>query len=82
MKTLNIPADNQQSCQQPGIWRRKGLWIALAVAALLAVAASFVGWGAMAKALPYALILACPAMHFFMCRKNKSPQAGDDTASR
>lgn len=82
MKTLDLPTHNQQSCRQPSIWRRKGLWIALAVATLLAVTVSLVGWGGVAKALPYALILACPAMHFFMCRKNKSPQAGDNAASR
>ncbi|MDP3857734.1 MAG: DUF2933 domain-containing protein [Stagnimonas sp.] len=58
------------------------MWIALAVATLLAAAVSFLGWGGMAKALPYALILACPAMHLFMCRNDKSSQARDDAAPR
>lgn len=75
MKTLSVPVHNQQSCPQQSNWRRGGLWIAFAVAMLLAVAVSFVGWGGAAKALPYALILACPAMHLFMCRKDKSSQA-------
>lgn len=82
MNTLSIPVPKSQSCPQQSMWRRKGLWIAFAVVALPAAAVSFFGWGGIAKALPYTLILACPAMHFLMCRNQKPSRAGDGAAPK
>lgn len=83
MNTLPVPAaDKPQSFTPTLSSRRVGLWIAAAVALLLAAAVSFFGWSSLVKALPYALILACPAMHLFMCHAHKSRQSGEEAAPR
>lgn len=70
------------ACSQKSVLRRYGLWIAVAIAASIAAGASLFGltWHTVGKYLPFALVLACPAMHLFMCRNQKSGGRNDDPA--
>ncbi len=86
MNTLMTPLsekDQPSSCSSKKSGLRKyGLWIVLAVIASTATAAAFFGltWQAVGKYLPFALILACPAMHLLMCRNHKTDsQAPSDS---
>ena len=63
-------------------WYQKAVWPAAAAIVILGAGLALgVSWASMVKFSPYLLFLACPAMHFFMCRSQKSsPDKADAPA--